>query len=161
MVSVIILIVVAWIALVLTVIIHEFGHFGKVEIVKLFPFPIAIARRAMFQYGGLIANAATSLIVMLQKPSGLFFNMLGLVSGLYFLAYITLGLYNKDKIRVNGTISFDEVISFLKAQGASMLLLPERVEVVTELPLTGAGKAHKQLLKADIAQKVEDEKVIS
>ncbi|MFC2008242.1 AMP-binding protein [Chloroflexota bacterium] len=60
-----------------------------------------------------------------------------------------------------GKISFDEIISFLKAQGASLLLLPERVEVVTELPLTDAGKADKQVLKLDIAQKLAAEKVIS
>ncbi len=59
-----------------------------------------------------------------------------------------------------GDVSFDEIISFLKAQGASLLLLPERVELVRELPLTGAGKADKQVLKEDITQKLRAEKVI-
>ena len=48
----------------------------------------------------------------------------------------------------------DELISYLKAQGASLLLLPERVEVVAALPLTAVDKVDKQRLREDITQKL-------
>ncbi len=53
--------------------------------------------------------------------------------------------------------SLDEVVTFLKQQGASVLLLPERIELVSELPLTPVGKVDKKVLQADIARKLEDE----
>lgn len=55
-------------------------------------------------------------------------------------------------------ITFDEIISFLKTQGASVLLLPERVEMMEELPLTAAGKVDKNTLRADIVRKLKAEK---
>ncbi len=48
----------------------------------------------------------------------------------------------------------DELVSYLKAQGASLLLLPERVEVVAALPLTAVDKVDKQRLREDITQKL-------
>jgi 2,3-dihydroxybenzoate-AMP ligase len=55
-------------------------------------------------------------------------------------------------------VNFEEVVSYLKAQGASILQLPERVEVMEKLPLTSAEKVDKLKLKADIAQKIDAEK---
>ena len=55
------------------------------------------------------------------------------------------------------SISLEEVVTFLKQQGASVLLLPERIESVSELPLTLVGKINKNVLRADIARKLEDE----
>jgi non-ribosomal peptide synthetase component E (peptide arylation enzyme) len=54
-------------------------------------------------------------------------------------------------------ISAEEILSHLKAQGASLLLLPERIEVVPELPLTAMGKVDKQRLREDIARKLKAE----
>jgi non-ribosomal peptide synthetase component E (peptide arylation enzyme) len=54
-------------------------------------------------------------------------------------------------------ISFDEVITYLKAHGASVLLLPERIEVVEELPLTAMNKVEKARLREDITQKLKAE----
>jgi len=51
--------------------------------------------------------------------------------------------------------SMQEIVSFLKGRGASVLQLPERVELVTELPLTKVGKVDKKALREDIKNKIE------
>jgi 2,3-dihydroxybenzoate-AMP ligase/mycobactin salicyl-AMP ligase len=51
-------------------------------------------------------------------------------------------------------LSFDEIISFLKNKGASVLQLPERVEVVESIPLTKVGKADKKALREDIKKRM-------
>ena len=53
--------------------------------------------------------------------------------------------------------SFDEMIKFLKGEGASVLLLPERLEIIDSLPLTGVGKVDKKTLRKDIESKLEKE----
>jgi 2,3-dihydroxybenzoate-AMP ligase/mycobactin salicyl-AMP ligase len=52
-------------------------------------------------------------------------------------------------------LTFDAVISFLKAQKASVLQLPERIEFIDAMPYTGAQKTDKRLLQEDIAKKTE------
>jgi len=49
-----------------------------------------------------------------------------------------------------GAPEFSEIISFLKSQGASVLHLPERIEFVDTMPLTGTGKIDKRNLMEDI-----------
>ncbi len=51
--------------------------------------------------------------------------------------------------------TLQEIVSFLKGRGASVLQLPERVEFVAELPLTKVGKVDKKALREDIKKKVE------
>jgi non-ribosomal peptide synthetase component E (peptide arylation enzyme) len=58
------------------------------------------------------------------------------------------------------TLAFEDMIAFLKAQGAGVLLLPERLEVVPALPETGVGKVDKKALRADIDAKLKKEMVI-
>jgi len=64
-------------------------------------------------------------------------------------AYLKLA---KDKM-----LSFDELISHLRQKGASVLLLPERLEIVEELPLTNVGKVDKKSLREWIGAKLRDE----
>lgn len=52
---------------------------------------------------------------------------------------------------------FDKIIQHLKGKGASVLVLPERIEFVDEIPLTKAGKPDKKVLRADILKKLERE----
>ncbi|UCE34562.1 MAG: AMP-binding protein, partial [Deltaproteobacteria bacterium] len=52
------------------------------------------------------------------------------------------------------TLSFQEIISFLKEKGASVLQLPERIEFVDSIPLTKVGKADKEALRADIRRRL-------
>jgi 2,3-dihydroxybenzoate-AMP ligase len=48
----------------------------------------------------------------------------------------------------------EEIRSFMESRGASKLLIPERFEFVTSLPLTEAGKHDKRALREDIKQKI-------
>jgi non-ribosomal peptide synthetase component E (peptide arylation enzyme) len=48
----------------------------------------------------------------------------------------------------------EEIKSFMEAQGASKLLVPERFEFVAALPLTEAGKHDKKALREDMKQKI-------
>jgi non-ribosomal peptide synthetase component E (peptide arylation enzyme) len=52
-------------------------------------------------------------------------------------------------------ITFEELISFLKEKGASKMLLPERLEILEEFPLTPMQKIDKQALRKDVAQKMK------
>lgn len=52
-------------------------------------------------------------------------------------------------------IIFEELISFLKEKGASKMLLPERLEILKEFPLTPMQKIDKQALRRDVAQKLK------
>ncbi len=51
-------------------------------------------------------------------------------------------------------LTFDEIISFLKGQKASVLQLPERIECIAAMPYTGAQKVDKQTLKKEIENKL-------
>ena len=51
-------------------------------------------------------------------------------------------------------LDFEGIIVFLKSRQVSVLLLPERIEFVEEMPLTKAGKMDKQTLIKDIKDKV-------
>ncbi len=53
-------------------------------------------------------------------------------------------------------LSFDEVIDFLKNQKASVLQLPERIEFIDDMPLTGADKLDKRSLQEDIKKKLQE-----
>ena len=56
--------------------------------------------------------------------------------------------------RPGANLDFEGIITFLKSRQVSVLLLPERVEFVKEIPLTKAGKMDKQALIKDITDKV-------
>ena len=61
------------------------------------------------------------------------------------------------KVAPGHQVSFDGIIRHLKGKGASVLLLPERIEFVDEIPLTKAGKPDKKVLRADIKEKLNRE----
>lgn len=54
-------------------------------------------------------------------------------------------------------VTLEEIVSYLKAQGISTFLLPERIEVLDVLPLTPMDKIDKKCLKEDITKKLEAE----
>jgi 2,3-dihydroxybenzoate-AMP ligase/mycobactin salicyl-AMP ligase len=54
-------------------------------------------------------------------------------------------------------LTLEEMVAFLKDQGAGVLLLPERLEVVEKLPMTAVGKIDKRALREDIAEKLKKE----
>jgi len=61
-------------------------------------------------------------------------------------AYCTL----KDGAR----LCLEELVAYLKGIGASVLQLPERLELIDAIPLTKVGKADKKVLKEDIRIKL-------
>jgi 2,3-dihydroxybenzoate-AMP ligase/mycobactin salicyl-AMP ligase len=52
-------------------------------------------------------------------------------------------------------LTFEEVISFLKGQKASVLQLPERIEFIDAMPYTGVQKTDKRSLQEDITKKLK------
>jgi 2,3-dihydroxybenzoate-AMP ligase len=63
------------------------------------------------------------------------------------------------KPKEDRVVTFEEVIAFLKAGNTSVLYLPERIEIVSEIPLTPVGKIDKKKLREDIRIKIETETV--
>ena len=61
------------------------------------------------------------------------------------------------KMKRNEAISFEEIISYLKEKKTSVLYLPERIEVIEEMPLTNVGKVDKQLLREKIKERLKKE----
>jgi len=59
------------------------------------------------------------------------------------------------------TLSLGRLTLFLKELGAGKLLLPERIEVVDDLPLTPVGKIDKKALREDIWAKVKREEIVA
>lgn len=58
------------------------------------------------------------------------------------------------KPKKGGKPTLEEVVAFLKMQGASVLQLPERIELIAEIPLTNIGKADKKALREDIRKRM-------
>ncbi len=68
------------------------------------------------------------------------------VFGERICAYVTL--------KEGASLSFQELVAYLKSIGASVLQMPERLEIIDAIPLTKIGKADKKALKEDIAKKL-------
>ncbi|RLA96834.1 MAG: (2,3-dihydroxybenzoyl)adenylate synthase [Deltaproteobacteria bacterium] len=56
------------------------------------------------------------------------------------------------------TVNFKELIDFLISKNVAKFKLPERIEIVSEFPLSPAGKVLKRVLREDIAKKLELER---
>lgn len=61
--------------------------------------------------------------------------------------------------RPGGSFSFQQMIDFLRQRKIATYKLPERLEIVAELPLRGEQKVDKRTLERDIAQKLAGESV--
>lgn len=59
------------------------------------------------------------------------------------------------------SISFEEMLEFLKGKKVAKFKLPERLELVESLPLTNVGKVDKKALREEITQKLEAEGTLS
>jgi non-ribosomal peptide synthetase component E (peptide arylation enzyme) len=53
-----------------------------------------------------------------------------------------------------GAPDLETIVAFLKERGIANQKLPERLEIVDELPTTATGKIQKHVLRAQIAEKV-------
>ncbi|MGH7865928.1 MAG: (2,3-dihydroxybenzoyl)adenylate synthase [Candidatus Binataceae bacterium] len=65
-------------------------------------------------------------------------------------AYVTL--------RSGATLGLDALRDFLAARGVAKFKWPERLEIISEMPLTNVGKVRKIELRADIATKLAGER---
>jgi non-ribosomal peptide synthetase component E (peptide arylation enzyme) len=63
--------------------------------------------------------------------------------------------FMKTKGGVN--VSFEEIISYLRERKTSVLYLPERIEIIEEMPLTNVGKVDKKRLREEIKEKLKNE----
>jgi 2,3-dihydroxybenzoate-AMP ligase/mycobactin salicyl-AMP ligase len=61
------------------------------------------------------------------------------------------------KLKPGMKLEFREMVDVLKARGAGVLLLPERLELINEFPVTTLGKVDKKALVRDITEKLEKE----
>ena len=59
------------------------------------------------------------------------------------------------KVKPGVTLTFEETVAFLKQNGASVQQLPERIEFISQLPMTKVGKVDKKALREDIKEKLE------
>jgi non-ribosomal peptide synthetase component E (peptide arylation enzyme) len=58
------------------------------------------------------------------------------------------------------TLTFEEIIDYIKSLKASVLELPERIEFIDEMPYTKVQKLNRAVLREDIDQKLKEEGVI-
>ncbi len=68
------------------------------------------------------------------------------VFGERICAYVTL--------KEGTSLAFQDLVAYLRGIGASVLQLPERLEIIDSIPRTNVGKADKKLLKEDIRKKL-------
>jgi non-ribosomal peptide synthetase component E (peptide arylation enzyme) len=61
-------------------------------------------------------------------------------------------------LKSNATLTFDEAISFLRECHLAVWQLPERLEVLHELPRSTGGKVAKAQLTAQVTQKLQQER---
>jgi len=61
------------------------------------------------------------------------------------------------KLKKETMITFEEIISYLKERKTSVLYLPERIEIIEEMPLTNVGKVDKKRLREEIKTKLKKE----
>ena len=58
------------------------------------------------------------------------------------------------------SLSFDEMVDFLKSKRVSAWKLPERLEIRDEFPMTPSGKIQKFLLRREIAELIGEVQLI-
>jgi len=54
-------------------------------------------------------------------------------------------------------VTLEDMVSFLRGRGLATFKLPERLELVDRLPMTGSSKVRRNVLREDIARKIQEE----
>jgi 2,3-dihydroxybenzoate-AMP ligase/mycobactin salicyl-AMP ligase len=60
-------------------------------------------------------------------------------------------------VKPGAEVRLEELVTHLKGKGASVLQLPERIEIIEEIPMTKVGKVDKKYLREVIRKKLEQE----
>ena len=95
-------------AFIVTIYIHELGHFGKKIKIKFFP-PVGMSVAGRWRLGGLIANLLVAGLIFLWKPDLLFIQYIGLTSWIHFILYSIIGSFNVDAGYIDGVRVWDDV----------------------------------------------------
>jgi len=97
MINIIILIQV-YLAFLIVVILHEFGHGGKPKIVRWIPLPEGASMNvpSWGRYTGLLVNLIIIFLVFKLKPEMLFLQLIGLMAWLHFIFYVIWGSFNYE-----------------------------------------------------------------
>jgi non-ribosomal peptide synthetase component E (peptide arylation enzyme) len=62
-------------------------------------------------------------------------------------------------LKSGGNFSFSEMVQFMKDQGIAAFKIPEQLEIIGELPLSGGIKVDKKRLRQDIEDRLREERV--
>ena len=58
--------------------------------------------------------------------------------------------------RKNADLTLQTIVAFLRSKGASVLQLPERIEIISEIPLTNIGKPDKKALRENLKDRLKN-----
>ena len=89
---ILIMIYAAWLV---SIILHETGHLGKMRIVRWLP-PEGTSLNAQSRWGGLLVTFAIMFIIFTLKPESIFLQILGLFNFMYLLVYLIWGSFNYE-----------------------------------------------------------------
>jgi len=54
----------------------------------------------------------------------------------------------------SAALTLNDITAYLRAQKLATQKLPERLEIVSALPMTATGKVQKHILRADVTEKL-------
>jgi non-ribosomal peptide synthetase component E (peptide arylation enzyme) len=61
------------------------------------------------------------------------------------------------ELKPGQSLTFDEMVAFLKREGLGSYMLPERLEIIDKMPISGEGKIYKRILVQQITEKLKAE----
>ena len=86
-----------YLAMLATVLVHEFGHQGKrIRIERWFPWVEGAAYDAKYWWGGLAVNFTMSVLIYSIKPEHIFLQLFGFMNWLHFILYSIFGSINYE-----------------------------------------------------------------
>ena len=131
------------------------GYYRTGDMVRLHPsgnFIVEGRHKDLINRGGEKISAEEIENLILGHPAVLNAAVVAMpdaVMGERACAYVVL--------RPAATLDFNRLTGFLEAQRIAKFKLPERLEVVDQLPTTAVGKVSKKDLREDIKRKLERE----
>jgi 2,3-dihydroxybenzoate-AMP ligase len=135
------------------------GYFHSGDLVRIVPggfIEVKGRSKDIIIRGGLNINPGEIEDILIKHPdveNVAFVGMPDPVLGERSCAYVV----PKKK----GGITFEALVSYLKGKGVATFKLPERLELIEEIPLSEGRKPAKNILKKDIEAKLKQEGVLS
>lgn len=135
------------------------GYFHSGDIVRIVPggfLEVKGRSKDIIIRGGLNINPGEIEDILIKHPDVENVAIVGMpdpVLGERSCAYVV----PKKK----GGVTFEALVSYLKGKGVATFKLPERLELIEEIPLSEGRKPAKNILKKDIEAKLKQEGVLS